>query len=92
MSSNQPRSCRWQAHALGDHLRRVTHRVDVVIVSPLMRALETAVGAFGQSEWKSGTGHQPLMAAQPAEPGKVSQHAAVCSSGVPKFVAVELCR
>ncbi len=66
--------------------------MDIVIVSPLMRALETAVGAFGQKEWASGTGHAPLMVSQQAQPGKVSHHAAVCSSGVPKFLAVELCR
>ena len=62
----------------------------VVIVSPLMRALETAAGAFGGGAY-SGSG-RPLMLAQTAEEDERAAHAAVvCPEGVP-FIAFEGCR
>lgn len=36
-----------QAHALGEHVRSAGLRPQLVVVSPLARAIETAVGAFG---------------------------------------------
>jgi hypothetical protein len=63
----------------------------VVIVSPLMRALETAAGAFGGGAY-SGSGGRPLMLAQSAEEDERAAHAAVaCPEGVP-FIAFEGCR
>ena len=53
-----------QAHALRDHIRALAEPlgVDVVIVSPLSRALETAVGVFGGAELLPGEEGEPLMA------------------------------
>lgn len=62
----------------------------VVIVSPLMRALETAAGAFGGGPFK-GSG-RPLMLAQSGEPDERAAHCAVaCPEGIP-FIAFEGCR
>ncbi len=62
----------------------------VVIVSPLIRALETAAGAFGAGPFK-GSG-RPLMLAQSGEPDECAAHCAVaCPEGIP-FIAFEGCR
>jgi len=62
----------------------------VVIVSPLIRALETAAGAFGAGPF-SGSG-RPLMLAQSAEEDERAGHCAVaCPEGIP-FIAFEGCR
>ena len=54
-----------QAHALQKHLAQLPEPLDVeaVIVSPLSRALQTAVGAFGGTSDTEGTA-QPLMVEQ----------------------------
>ena len=56
---------RSQASQLSDYVdkHKIKREVDVVIVSPLSRALETAVGAFGGSEASTASGSilmQPL--------------------------------
>jgi hypothetical protein len=62
----------------------------VVIASPLTRALETAVGAFGGGKWQ-GRG-SVLMLEQSAIPGVRAQHDTVASvAGLP-FIAFEGCR
>ena len=59
-------------------------------MSPLMRALETAAGAFGGGPFK-GSG-RPLMLAQSGEPDERAAHCAVaCPEGIP-FIAFEGCR
>ena len=64
--------------------------VQVVIVSPLMRALETAAGAFGAGAFK-GEG-RPLMLSQTEDLDERAPHAAVaCPEGIP-FIAFEGCR
>lgn len=64
--------------------------MQVVIVSPLMRALETAAGAFGDGPFK-GSG-RPLMLAQTPEADERAGHCAVaCPEGIP-FIAFEGCR
>ena len=64
--------------------------VQVVVVSPLMRALETAAGAFGAGPFK-GEG-RPLMLSQTGELDERAPHAAVaCPEGIP-FIAFEGCR
>ncbi len=64
--------------------------MQVVIVSPLIRALETAAGAFGDGPFK-GSG-RPLMLAQTPEGDERAGHCAVaCPEGIP-FIAFEGCR
>ncbi len=59
-----------QAHALRAHIKALPEPVgvDVVIVSPLTRALETAVGVFGGAEWRPNAGGTPLMTRLESEP------------------------
>jgi hypothetical protein len=59
-----------QAHALRAHIRSLPEPlgVDAVIVSPLTRALETAVGVFGGVEWRPSAGGTPLMTRLESEP------------------------
>ena len=62
----------------------------VVVASPLTRALETAAGAFGGGKWQ-GRG-SVLMLEQSAIPGVRASHSAVGAvAGLP-FVAFEGCR
>ena len=62
----------------------------MVVVSPLMRALETAAGAFGAGPFK-GEG-RPLMLSQTEDLDERAPHAAVaCPEGIP-FIAFEGCR
>ena len=62
----------------------------VVVASPLIRALETAAGAFGGGKWQ-GRG-SVLMLEQTAIPGVRASHTAVGAvAGLP-FVAFEGCR
>lgn len=64
--------------------------MQVVIASPLTRALETAVGAFGGGRWP-GRG-SVLMHEQTAIPGVRAAHETVASvAGLP-FIAFEGCR
>ena len=59
-------------------------------MSPLMRALETAAGAFGAGAFK-GEG-RPLMLSQTEDLDERAPHAAVaCPEGIP-FIAFEGCR
>lgn len=81
-----------QAHKLGEHLRRSPVHVEVVVVSPLVRTLETAVGAFGLKPWQPGTIWPQLMVETEHVMGKVYAHKAVSAEGCPPFVACELCR
>ena len=54
-----------QAHALQKHIAQLPEplNVEAVIVSPLSRALQTAVGAFGGTSDEEGTA-KPLMIKQ----------------------------
>lgn len=59
--------CTTQAQALKTHIgSRPEIKPEVVIVSPLTRALETAVGVFGGNEWLESNSNvaQPLMLSQ----------------------------
>ncbi|KAK8678025.1 hypothetical protein V6N13_143542 [Hibiscus sabdariffa] len=77
-----------------DNLRKHVHetglskKVDLVIVSPLLRTMQTAVGVFGGEECKDGIDVPPLMVANAGE----SDHPEISSLNCPPFVAVELCR
>uniref|UniRef100_A0A2P2MJN7 Phosphoglycerate mutase-like protein 1 n=1 Tax=Rhizophora mucronata TaxID=61149 RepID=A0A2P2MJN7_RHIMU len=77
-----------------DNLRNHVHacglskRIDLVVVSPLLRTLQTAVGAFGGEGYTDRMDMVPLMAANAGNSGR----AAISSLNSPQFIAVELCR
>lgn len=74
-----------------DNLRKHVHasglskKIELVVVSPLLRTMQTAVGAFGGEASADGP---PLM----AENTGSSNRPAISSLNCPPFVAVELCR
>ena len=77
---------------MNKHIKASGLKVDVVLVSPLTRALETAVGCFGNLT-DSCTGEQPpLMVALTEQGGKRAAHPAVSAAGVAPFVCYEDCR
>ncbi|GAB4821241.1 hypothetical protein N2152v2_008287 [Parachlorella kessleri] len=81
-----------QTAALKRHLAGLPQpfRVDVVIVSPLTRTLETAAGVFGGGDWAEADGAgPPLMLGHSEEPGLRSARAAISAVGCPPFVAYE---
>lgn len=80
-----------QARAVQEHIRTHNIKVDVVIVSPLTRALETAVGCFGNFAPPL-NGTPPLMMGLTEKAGVRAAHPAVGSEGCPPFVCYELCR
>ncbi|TYH17928.1 hypothetical protein ES288_A05G230600v1 [Gossypium darwinii] len=77
-----------------DHLRNHVHetglskKVDLVIVSPLLRTMQTAVGVFGGEGYKDGIEVPPLMVANAGQ----SDRPEISSLNCPPFVAAELCR
>lgn len=81
-----------QAKALQQHIKASGIQVDVVIASPLKRALQTAVGCFGNHSSKPSNGTPPLMLEYVEQQGKVTAHPAVSAEGCPPFVCYELCR
>ncbi|GMJ02533.1 hypothetical protein like AT5G64460 [Hibiscus trionum] len=74
-----------------DNLRKHVHetglsrKIELVIVSPLLRTLQIAVGVFGGEGYKDGT---PMMIENTGE----SNRPAISSLNCPPIVAVELCR
>jgi hypothetical protein len=80
-----------QAKAVQEHIRAHSIKVDVVVVSPLTRALETAVGCFGNFAPPL-NGTPPLMMGLTEQAGVRPAHPAVGSEGCPPFVCYELCR
>ncbi|KAK7331790.1 hypothetical protein VNO80_28530 [Phaseolus coccineus] len=77
-----------------DNLRKhvcdsgIMKRIDLVIVSPLLRTLQTAVGVFGGEGYTNRTDVVPLM----VENAGNSSCAAISILNCPPIVAVELCR
>ncbi|CAL5377597.1 unnamed protein product [Camellia sinensis] len=63
-------------------------RIDLVITSPLLRTMQTAVGVFGGGAHADGMDALPLMV---ANAGK-SDCPAISSLDCPPIIAVELCR
>ncbi|KAL6767418.1 hypothetical protein ACKKBF_B35155 [Auxenochlorella protothecoides x Auxenochlorella symbiontica] len=82
-----------QARQLGEELRSTAayQAPDVVIVSPLTRALETAAGVYGIARWTADSTTKPLMLPQ-AESQTASEAHGISLDGVPPVVATELCR
>ncbi|XP_015074151.1 phosphoglycerate mutase-like protein 1 isoform X1 [Solanum pennellii] len=77
-----------------DNLRKhvqtsgISKRVELVITSPLLRCMQTAVGVFGGEDSTDGTDVPPLMVTDAGE----SNHPAISSLNCPPFIAVEGCR
>ncbi|OVA10258.1 Histidine phosphatase superfamily [Macleaya cordata] len=63
-------------------------KVELVITSPLLRTMQTAVGVFGGGDYVDGMDVTPLMVANAGN----SNRSAITSSNSPPFLAVELCR
>ncbi|XP_010511104.1 PREDICTED: phosphoglycerate mutase-like protein 2 [Camelina sativa] len=78
-----------QVDNLHKHVKtsEISNRIELVVVSPLLRTLQTAVGAFG-GEYKDGVDAPPLMI---AGAGNSDRHA-IGSLNCPPFIAVESCR
>eukprot|EP00249_Psilotum_nudum_P004287 c17818_g1_i1 orf=416-1276(-) len=68
--------------------RGVAEDIELVVTSPLMRTMQTAVGAFGKKEHVIGDSLPPLMVANAGN----SKRSAISSSGCPPVVALECCR
>ncbi|KDP35944.1 hypothetical protein JCGZ_09916 [Jatropha curcas] len=77
-----------------DHLRKhvracgLSKKIDLVITSPLLRTLQTAVGVFGGEGYTDRVDALPLMVANAGNSGRP----AISSLNSPPFIAVELCR
>ncbi|KAI3908489.1 hypothetical protein MKX01_009291 [Papaver californicum] len=77
-----------------DNLHKHVHecglakKVELVIVSPLLRTLQTAVGSFGPGKYADRMDVTPLMVANAGN----SNRSAISSLNCPPFIAVELCR
>ncbi|KAL3158693.1 hypothetical protein ABBQ32_011434 [Trebouxia sp. C0010 RCD-2024] len=80
-----------QAHALNHHLQTLSRppEIQLIVVSPLVRTLETATGAFGKGLPQDPT--TVMMTALAGSPDWQSEHAAVALPGVP-VIAHEGCR
>ncbi|KAG8650488.1 phosphoglycerate mutase-like protein 1 isoform X1 [Manihot esculenta] len=79
-----------QVGNLHKHVRTcgLSKRIELVIASPLLRTLQTAVGVFGGGGYTDRTDALPLMVANAGNSGQ----AAISSLNSPPFIAVELCR
>ncbi|CAH9105198.1 unnamed protein product [Cuscuta epithymum] len=77
-----------------DNLRKHVHssglfkKVELVVVSPLLRTMQTAVGVFGGEDHADGMHDLPLMVANAGN----SSRSAISSLNCPRFLAMELCR
>ncbi|KAF5739805.1 RTFL01-34-G06 isoform 3 [Tripterygium wilfordii] len=63
-------------------------RIELIVTSPLLRTMQTAVGVFGGKSQTEGLDLPPLMEANVGGSGLP----AISSSDCPPFIAVELCR
>ncbi|KAJ0025277.1 hypothetical protein Pint_08542 [Pistacia integerrima] len=66
----------------------LSKKIELVITSPLLRTMQTAVGVFGGEGYVDGTDAPPLM----VEKAGNSDRSAISSLNCPPFIAVELCR
>ncbi|KAK9110798.1 hypothetical protein Sjap_018858 [Stephania japonica] len=77
-----------------DNLRKhvnacgLSKKIELVIASPLLRTMQTAVGVFGGGDYTDGLSVTPLMVANAGN----SNRSAISSLNSPPFAAVELCR
>ncbi|XP_062165078.1 phosphoglycerate mutase-like protein 1 [Alnus glutinosa] len=69
----------------------LSKRIDLIIVSPLLRTMQTAVGVFAGEAYTDGVNVPPGPPLIVANTGN-SDHPAISSLNCPPFLAVELCR
>ncbi|XP_061351391.1 phosphoglycerate mutase-like protein 1 isoform X2 [Gastrolobium bilobum] len=69
-------------------LSGLSKRIELVIASPLLRTMQTAVGVFGGEAYSDGINVPPLMNDNVGDSGR----RAISSLNSPPFIAVELCR
>ncbi|KAF7005953.1 hypothetical protein CFC21_021033 [Triticum aestivum] len=79
-----------QVDCLRDHVTKcgLAKKIELVIVSPLMRTLQTAVGVFGGGNYTDGVSAPPLM----VEGAENSGRQPISSLNCPPFLAAEACR
>ncbi|KAF8021522.1 hypothetical protein BT93_G1844 [Corymbia citriodora subsp. variegata] len=79
-----------QVNNLRGHVKAcgLPKKIDLVITSPLLRTMQTAVGVFGGEGYTDGISAPPLMVAKAGN----SDHPAISSLNCPPFIAIELCR
>ncbi|XP_020080422.1 phosphoglycerate mutase-like protein 1 isoform X1 [Ananas comosus] len=79
-----------QVSNLRKHVHKcgLAKKIDLVVTSPLLRTMQTAVGVFGGESYTDGINVPPLM----VENAGNSNHLAISSLNCPRFVAVEKCR
>ncbi|KAM0863903.1 hypothetical protein ACQ4PT_044265 [Festuca glaucescens] len=79
-----------QVDCLREHVTKcgLAKKVELVIVSPLLRTMQTAVGVFGGGNYADGVSASPLM----VEGAGHSERPAISSLNCPPFLAVEACR
>lgn len=70
------------------HASGLSKNIELVIVSPLLRTMQTAVGVFGGESHTDGATKPPLMVAGAGNSGR----SAISSLNCPPFMATELCR
>ncbi|MED6146777.1 hypothetical protein PIB30_037845 [Stylosanthes scabra] len=80
---NQVENLRKHVKACG-----LSRRIELVIVSPLLRTMQTAVGVFGGEAYVDGSKEPPLMMENVGD----SNRPAISSLNCPPILAVELCR
>lgn len=78
-----------QAEALHQHVERTHISVELVVMSPLLRAMQTAVAVWASGALQEG---EAMNSALMLNGVGNSQHASISSVGAPLFVANEWCR
>ncbi|XP_062225053.1 phosphoglycerate mutase-like protein isoform X2 [Phragmites australis] len=79
-----------QVDCLREHVKKcgLAKRIELVLCSPLLRTMQTAVGVFGGENYTNGENAPPLM----VENAGHSKRRAISSLNCPPFLAVETCR
>lgn len=79
-----------QVDSLREHVTKcgLAKKIELVITSPLMRTMQTAVGVFGGGNYADGVSVSPLMVEGAGHSGRE----AISSLNCPPFLAVETCR
>ncbi|RCV32452.1 hypothetical protein SETIT_7G004100v2 [Setaria italica] len=79
-----------QVDGLREHVKKsgLAKKIELVITSPLLRTMQTAVGVFGGENYTDGVNAPPLMVENAGHSGR----RAISSLNCPPFLAVETCR